>query len=43
MKTKTLIYRDKFKMLKSIAYGIGHSRYKEELDEIANIMDKEMK
>lgn len=33
-----LIRRDNY-----VFYGIGHSRYKEELDEIVNIMDREMK
>lgn len=33
-----LIRRDNF-----VFYGIGHSQYKEELDEIVNIMDEEMK
>ena len=33
-----LIRRDNY-----VFYGIGHSQYKEELDEIVNIMDEEMK
>ena len=33
-----LIRRDNY-----VFYGIGHSQYKEELDEIVNIMDREMK